>query len=47
MSILMYIVQNEYKGSPGETAKQNAVMARTQIDFVGQDTTRWARFLNS
>ncbi|KAG5347052.1 QRFPR protein, partial [Acromyrmex charruanus] len=40
MSILMYIVQNEYKGSSGETAKQNAVMARTQIDFVGQDTTR-------
>ncbi|KAG5307983.1 NPFF1 protein, partial [Acromyrmex insinuator] len=40
MSILMYIVQNEYKGSPGETAKQNAVMARTQIDFVDQDTTR-------
>ncbi|XP_077278037.1 trissin receptor-like isoform X2 [Temnothorax americanus] len=40
MSILMYIVQSEYQGSPGETAKQNAVMARTQIDFVDQDATR-------
>ncbi|KAL0105634.1 hypothetical protein PUN28_015849 [Cardiocondyla obscurior] len=36
----MYIVRSEYKGSPAETAKQNAVMARTQIDFVGQDATR-------
>lgn len=40
MNILMYIVQNEYQESSRETAKQNTVMARTEIDFVNQDMTR-------
>ncbi|XP_029178691.1 trissin receptor-like [Nylanderia fulva] len=40
MNILMYIVQNEYQESSREIAKQNAVMARTEIDFVDQDMTK-------
>lgn len=34
MSILMYIAQNEYQESSREIAKQNTIMARTEIDFV-------------
>lgn len=36
MNVLMYIVQNEYQ----DLETQDAVMARTEIDFVDQDTTR-------
>ncbi|XP_072761496.1 uncharacterized protein [Anoplolepis gracilipes] len=41
MSSFMYIVQNEYQESSREIAKQNAVMARTEIDFISQDTTNF------
>lgn len=40
MSILMYIAQNEYQESSREIAKQNAVMTRAEIDFVGHDTMK-------
>ncbi|XP_032676549.1 trissin receptor [Odontomachus brunneus] len=40
MSVLMYVVPNEQRESPWEAARRNAVMARTEVDFVGRDTAK-------